>query len=97
MDVVAKFTAAIHSLDDVEIVGEPIGPVVSLRSDSIDLYAVGDAMDDRGWHLNRNTEPRGLHLMFSPAHAQVIDALIADLTACVREHGEARGGDVRYS
>ena len=97
MDVVATFTAAIGSLDGVEIVGDPIGPVVSLRSDSIDLHAVGDAMDDRGWHLNRNTEPRGLHLMFSPAHSQVIDALIADLTSCVREHGVARGGAVRYS
>ena len=97
MDVVARFTSAVDSLDGVEIVGEPIGPVVALRSDSIDLYAVGDAMDDRGWHLNRNTEPRGLHLMFSPAHARVIDELIADLTACVDEHGEARGGDVRYS
>ena len=39
-----------------------------------------DVMDDRGWNLNRNTEPRGLHLMLSPAHAAVVDELLADLT-----------------
>jgi glutamate/tyrosine decarboxylase-like PLP-dependent enzyme len=82
----------IAALPGVEIVGEPIGPVLALRSDSIDLYAVGDVMDDKGWHLNRNTEPRGLHLMLSPAHAGRAEALLADLADAVAHHGESKGG-----
>jgi hypothetical protein len=54
-------------------------------------------MDDRGWHLNRIVDPPGLHLMLSPAHAQVVDTLIADLDECVAHHERARSTDVRYS
>ena len=94
---VDKVRTAIDSIDSLEIVGEPIGPVLAVRSDTVDLYAVADVMDDRGWHLNRNTNPKGLHLMLSPAHGDVADALIADLRDAVANHGESRGKPVRYS
>jgi sphinganine-1-phosphate aldolase len=97
MEVVAKVRAAVEAITGLEIVGEPIGPVLALRSDDVDLYAVGDEMDARGWHFNRNVEPRGLHLMLSPAHAGVIDRLLDDLAQAVDLGGESRGGEVRYS
>ena len=97
MVTVAKFRAAVDALPDVEIVGDPIGPVLALRSDTIDLYAVGDVMDDRGWNLNRNTDPPGLHVMLSPAHGAVVDTLLADLADAVANHGESRGKAIRYS
>ncbi len=97
MATVATVRAAIEALPGIAVVGEPIGPVLALRSDSIDLFAVGDVMDDRGWNLNRNTDPPGLHLMLSPAHGAVVDRLVADLTDAVASHGESRGKQVRYS
>ncbi|HZP28023.1 MAG TPA: aminotransferase class V-fold PLP-dependent enzyme [Acidimicrobiia bacterium] len=97
MATVGRVRSAIDRLDGVEIVGDPVGPVLALRSDTVDLYAVADAMDDRGWHLNRNTEPRGLHLMLSPAHAGVVDELLADLADSVANPGESRGVEARYS
>jgi len=45
---------------------------------TVDLYAVADVMDEKGWHLNRNTDPYGLHLMLSPAHRDVVDDLLHD-------------------
>ncbi len=57
MEVAANVRETIESIDGIEIVGDPIGPVLATRSDTIDLFAVGDAMDDRGWHLNRNVGP----------------------------------------
>jgi glutamate/tyrosine decarboxylase-like PLP-dependent enzyme len=92
-----KVRAAVTALPGVELVGEPIGPVLALRSDTLDLHAVGDVMDDRGWHLNRNVSPRGLHLMLSPAHSQVVDDLLADLADAVASHGTARTTGARYS
>src|SRR5439155_220453 len=65
LGTVAKVRAAIDSIEPITVVGDPIGPVLAMRSDEIDLYAVGDVMDDRGWNLNRNTQPPGLHLMLS--------------------------------
>jgi hypothetical protein len=35
--------------------------------------------------------------MLSPAHAAVVDELIADLTDAVAHHGESRGKEARYS
>ena len=54
-------------------------------------------MDDKGWNLNRNTDPRGLHLMLSPAHGAVAAQLVADLQDAVANHGDSRGVEARYS
>jgi glutamate/tyrosine decarboxylase-like PLP-dependent enzyme len=97
MATAEKVRAGLEALDGIEIVGDPIGPVFAMRSDTLDLYAVGDVLDDRGWNVNRNTEPRGLHLMISPAHAAVADQLLADFAAAVAEHGDSRGVEARYS
>lgn len=98
MDVTARVRGAVSAFDGVDVVGDPIGPVLALRSEGVDLHAVADAMDDRGWHLNRNTDPRGLHLMLSPAHAGVVDRLLADLEECVRHPpSEAREVAARYA
>ncbi len=92
-----KVRAALDATPGVEVVGDPIGPVLAVRSDELDLYAVGDVMDDRGWNLNRNTEPPGLHLMLSPAHDGVVDQLLADFADAIAHHGESRGVEARYS
>lgn len=97
METVAKVRSGIEELPGLEVVGDPIGPVLALRSDRVDLFAVADVMDDRGWNLNRNTSPPGLHVMLSPAHADVVDELLADLHFAVAHHGESRGTEARYS
>ena len=97
LDTTDRVRACVDGLDGVELVGDPIGPVLAMRSDTIDLYAVGDVLDDRGWHVNRNVEPKGLHVMLSPAHANVVDDLVRDLTDAVAHHGESRGKEARYA
>jgi glutamate/tyrosine decarboxylase-like PLP-dependent enzyme len=97
LDTLATFRAAVDAIPSIEIVGDPVGPVLAIRSDALDLYAVGDVMDDRGWSLNRNTDPAGLHLMLSPAHGAVVDELVADLRYAVDHHGTSRGAGARYS
>ena len=97
METTATVRAGIESIAELDVVGDPIGPVLAFTSDLVDLYAVADVMDDRGWNLNRNTDPRGLHLMLSPAHAAVADELLTDLRWAVGHHGESRGVEARYS
>ena len=92
-----KVRAFVDALDGIEVVGDPIGPVLAFESDTLDLYAVADVLDDRGWNLNRNTDPRGLHVMLSPAHGAVVDTLLADLADAVTPHGQSRGVAARYS
>ncbi|HEY3724816.1 MAG TPA: aminotransferase class V-fold PLP-dependent enzyme [Acidimicrobiia bacterium] len=97
MATTARVRDRVDGIAGIEIVGDPIGPVLALRSDGLDLSAVADVMDDKGWNLNRNTEPPGLHLMLSPAHGAVVDQLVADLEDAVAHHGDSRGVEARYS
>jgi len=97
MATAEKVRTGLEAIDGIEIVGDPIGPVFAMQSDTLDLYAVADVLDDRGWNVNRNTEPRGLHLMISPAHAAVTDQLLEDFAAAVAKHGDSRGVEARYS
>ena len=59
--------------------------------------AIGDVMDDRGWHLDCQHGPDALHLMVSPEHDRVVDAFLADLRDAVAHHGTSRGVEARYS
>jgi glutamate/tyrosine decarboxylase-like PLP-dependent enzyme len=93
----------IESIPELEVMGNPIGPLFSFRSTNPDLniYAVGDQMDARGWQVNRNQFPEGLHAMVTAQHLQVVDQYIADLresVATVRNNPELaqQGGAATY-
>jgi hypothetical protein len=79
------------------VIGEPVMGVFAFGSDSLDVFAIGDVMDERGWHLDRQKGPDALHLMLSPAHAEVADAFLADLREAAAHHGESKDKEARYS
>ncbi len=76
-----QLKAGIEAIAELEIMGKPQGPLFSFRSKDPDLniYAVGDQMDARGWQVNRNQYPPGLHAMVTAQHLAVVDAYLADL------------------
>jgi glutamate/tyrosine decarboxylase-like PLP-dependent enzyme len=80
-------------------IGDPVGPVMAFGSadPALDVMAVGDVMDDKGWHLDRQHGPDALHVMVSPAHAGVVEELITDLRYAVEHAGASRGVRARYS
>lgn len=92
--------AGIASIDGLDVTGDPDMSVFEFSTtpageDGDDaISAIGDVMDDKGWHLDRQNG--GLHLMFSPYHLKVADQLVSDLAAAVAGHGESRGADAVY-
>ena len=96
-DTVRRLRGGIEAIPELRVFGEPVMSVFAFGSDAIDISAVGDAMDDRGWHLDRQKGPDALHLMLSPAHAEVADEFLADLRKAVARHGTSRGREARYS
>jgi sphinganine-1-phosphate aldolase len=83
--------------------GNPVGPLFAYRSTSpeLNIYAVGDQMDARGWQVNRNQNPDGLHAMVTSQHLRVVDQYLADLresVAAVRAQPELaqQGGAATY-
>jgi sphinganine-1-phosphate aldolase len=96
-DTTEKIKAGIESIPELHIWGKPAMSVVAFGSEDVDIMAVGDVMDDRGWHLDRQLNPDALHLMVSPEHHRVVDEFLGDLRYAVANHGESRGVEARYS
>lgn len=96
-DTTARLRAGIEAIPELRVLGEPVMGVFAFASDAVDVMAVCDVMDRRGWHLDRQHHPDALHLMVSPAHAEVADAFLEDLAQAVAEHGESAGVEARYS
>jgi sphinganine-1-phosphate aldolase len=96
-DTTRKLREGIAAIPGLRVWGEPVMSVMSFGSEEHDVMAIGDVMDDRGWHLDRQTDPDALHLMVSPAHARVVDAFLSDLRDAVAGHGTSKGVEARYS
>jgi sphinganine-1-phosphate aldolase len=100
--VARRFRAGIDGTEGIHVTGDPVPGVLEIAADAdpatgaavLDIAAVGDVMDDRGWHLDR--QQGGLHAILSPSHADVADEFLADLVAAVGSHGESRGVEARY-
>jgi sphinganine-1-phosphate aldolase len=93
-DATRRFRTGIEAIDGLRITGDPVMGVMEIASDDLDLAAVNDVMEDRGWHLDR--QQGGLHLMLSPYHLTVADEFLADLAEAVTTHAESRGVEARY-
>ena len=91
-----SFVEGIEALDELQLTAPPDMSLFefSSREGPDATGAIGDVMDDRGWHLDR--QQGGLHLMISPGHAAVADDFTADLAHAVAHRGTSRGVEARY-
>jgi hypothetical protein len=67
--------------------------VASGFEEALDVFAVGDALVARGWHLDRQKPPDSLHATVSAGNAPVIDDFLTDLASSVAEVGGTRLAD----
>ncbi len=85
MDTTEQLREGVAGTPGLSILGEPDMSVFAFTSDEVDIYAVGDQLEARGWHMDRQIEPACLHLMVTPVHVDVVEAFLADLAASVEE------------
>ncbi|HYW02433.1 MAG TPA: aspartate aminotransferase family protein [Gammaproteobacteria bacterium] len=81
METTRRLQAVIAELPGIHVVGEPDMSIFALGGDAVDPYELGDELEARGWHLDRQQAPPSLHLTVSPAHAAVVDEFTRDLEA----------------
>ncbi len=82
-----RMKEGIAAMPELRVFGDPKGPLLGYgsRDPALDIYAVGDRMDARGWQINRLQFPEGLHAMVTAKHLESVDAYLADLRAAVAE------------
>jgi glutamate/tyrosine decarboxylase-like PLP-dependent enzyme len=103
MATTEKLIRGIDAIEGLEVIGKPQMSVFGYRSTSrdVNIFAVGDQMEKKGWHVDRLQKPDGLHAMVTPGHDAVADGYLTDLAesvAHVRRHPElaTEGGAAMY-
>jgi sphinganine-1-phosphate aldolase len=97
LETTQRLRAGIEAIDALHVWGNPDATLVAFGSHTIDIAAVGDVMDDRGWHLDRQENPAALHMMVTPNHAKIVEQFLSDLADAARDPGKSRGREARYS
>ena len=98
-DATNVLTDAIDGLDGLSVRGEPDATVFSFgaaEDSGIDTFAIGDALADRGWYLDRQTPPDSLHVTVHAGHATSVHELADDLKAVAGTAVVAGSRDTTY-
>jgi sphinganine-1-phosphate aldolase len=95
-DARARIAAGAEALG-FRVLGRPQLGLMAFTREDVDCLAVWAKLRERGWFTSVTTEPRSLHLMLSPIHAQVADQYLADLAWALGEAGGATPSEARYA
>ena len=91
--VTQRFLAGIRAIPSLKILGNPDMSVFAYTSSdsAVNIYAVGDEMQKRGWLINKQQNPECLHAMITPIHEKSVEPFLKDLAESVehvRKHPE---------
>ena len=87
---------AIEAIDGLEVMGEPVMSVFAVTSPTLDMFAIGEGMEERGWLAFADSEPvPALRYMQSPGHEPFVERYVADLREVADE--VRRGARVRIA
>ncbi len=80
-----QLRAGIEAMPELKVLGQPHGPLLGYgsRDAKVNIFAVGDQMDAKGWQVNRLQFPDGLHAMITARHLEVVDEYLRDLREAV--------------
>lgn len=85
MEITKTLKAGINAIDGLKVLGRPDMSVFAYHSidENVNIFAVGDQMETKGWQIDRLQRPEGLHVMVVPGHARITEEYLADLKASV--------------
>jgi len=89
----------IRGIPELTLLGRPESPIVTygVRDGAVDLFAVADQLQARGWAVDRQQDPPSVHCSATGNHLAVVPDYLADLRAAVeyvKAHPElAREGE----
>lgn len=98
VDARARLVEGVRAVPGLVVLGEPEAHLCAITADpddteAIDVFALGDALQARGWFHDRQTPPDSLHATVSAGNAPVIDDYLADLADAVDEVRGTRKDD----
>ena len=85
MEVTRRFLEGLSRIDGLKALGHPHMSLVAIASDDpeLDVYVVGDQLEQRGWEVDRQHKPASLHVTLTSNHGPVLDQYLTDLRQSV--------------
>ncbi len=93
-----ELVAGITARPTLRLRAEPDSTLVSFGAgepESLDIFAVADALWKRGWYLDRQGPPPSLHCTVNAVHEGKIPAFLADLDAAIDDVVNASASGVQ--
>lgn len=80
MAYLRRWWDGIEAIDGLEVMGKPAMSVFGYTSQTLDIFAIADGLEARGWLVFRDNHPvRSIRFMQSAGHEPFVDAYLADL------------------
>jgi glutamate/tyrosine decarboxylase-like PLP-dependent enzyme len=85
LEATKRYIAGIESIPELYVLGKPQMTLVAYGSkrQDIDIYAVADQLEKKGWHLDRQQNPNSIHATITHNHTKIIDQYFADVREAV--------------
>ena len=84
-----KLVVGIDAIEGLRVLGKPAMSLLCFTSDTLDFFALADAMKRRGWYvqpqLGIDEHPANIHLSINPNNVPVVESFLVDLAACAAE------------
>lgn len=81
MAIRGRFFDGIERIPELQVWGEPVMGCFGYGSQELDMSAVANGMTQRGWYINRQADPPGIHMFVTPAHELAVEEYVEDLAA----------------
>lgn len=80
-----KLQSGINQIQPLKLISNPDMSVFAFVSEdsNINIFAVADQMQLKGWHIDRQQDPNCIHMMVTPNHEKIADEYLKDLKEAV--------------
>jgi glutamate/tyrosine decarboxylase-like PLP-dependent enzyme len=80
-----RLRAGIGRIPGLALLGAPDATIVAYGALGLDVYAIADRLEARGWTVDRMHRPAAIHLTVTANHAAIVDDYLTDLAAAVAD------------
>jgi len=73
LQTVDKVKTAVLKIPDLFLVAEPDSTILAFTSTTLNIFNVADCLDEKGFKVEKQSQPDCIHLSIMPQHGPVAD------------------------
>jgi len=94
LEAAQRLMKGIEALPELYVLGRPPATVFAFGSQVLNIYALGEKMKERRWHIDSQHLPPCLHMTVSPVHAALVESFLDDLKEAAQETARLKPEEV---